>query len=186
MVNDVARSVPRIYAVVENQQADHQASVVELEGIISKQPISILIDPGSNLSYVSPQVVEACALQRKKHAKAWLVQLATWTKRKVAEVIEACPFEMSGLHTQATLNILPLGSYDVLLGMDWLVVHKEKLNCYDKTLECEDEEGNMRVLQGIQKQFQLDRYQHYNLINSVEKGVPCMQYKCSMQQKARS
>jgi hypothetical protein len=56
MVDDVARSVPRIYAVVENWKADHQA------GIISKQPISILIDPGSNLSYVSPQFFESFAL----------------------------------------------------------------------------------------------------------------------------
>jgi hypothetical protein len=46
---------------------------------------------------------------------------------------------MSGLHTQEALNILPLGSYEVLLGMDWLVVHKEKFNFYDETLECEDE-----------------------------------------------
>jgi hypothetical protein len=91
---------------------------VELEGIISKQPISILIDPCYNLSYVSPQGVESCSLQRKKHAKAWSVELATWTKRKVEEVIEDCPFEMSGLHTQATLNILPLGLYDVMLGME--------------------------------------------------------------------
>jgi hypothetical protein len=64
----VARSVPRIYVVVENQQADHRAFVVELEGIVSKQPISILIEPRSNFSYISPQFVEACALQRKKHA----------------------------------------------------------------------------------------------------------------------
>ena len=35
--------------------------------------------------------------------------------------------------------------------MDWLVAHKEKLNCYEKTLECEDEEGNEKLLQGIQK-----------------------------------
>jgi hypothetical protein len=55
MVNDVARIVPRIYASMENRQVDHQAYVVKLEGIISNQPISILIDHGSNLSYVSPQ-----------------------------------------------------------------------------------------------------------------------------------
>jgi hypothetical protein len=61
-VNDVARSMPRIYADVENQQADHQASMVELEGIVSKKPVSILIDSGSNLSYISPRVVEACSL----------------------------------------------------------------------------------------------------------------------------
>jgi hypothetical protein len=44
-VNDVAKSVPRIYATVENRQVDHQASVEELEGIITERPISILIDP---------------------------------------------------------------------------------------------------------------------------------------------
>jgi hypothetical protein len=35
-VNDMARSVLRIYATLENQQADHQASMVELEGIITE------------------------------------------------------------------------------------------------------------------------------------------------------
>jgi hypothetical protein len=44
--------------------------VVDLEGIISKKHVSILIDPSSNLIYLLPQVVETCALQRKKHAKA--------------------------------------------------------------------------------------------------------------------
>jgi hypothetical protein len=37
-VNDVARNVPQIY-VVENRQENHQALVVELEGILSKVPI---------------------------------------------------------------------------------------------------------------------------------------------------
>jgi len=90
-VNDVARSVPRIYIVVENQQAYHQDFVVDMEGIVAMQLNSILIDPGSKLSYISPQFVEACSLQRKKHAKAWLVQLAMGTKRKVVEIIDACP-----------------------------------------------------------------------------------------------
>jgi hypothetical protein len=82
-VNNLAMNVPRIYAAIENRQAYHQASMVEMEGIISKQPIHILVDHGYNLSYVSPQVVEACSLQRKNHAKSWLVQLATRTKQKV-------------------------------------------------------------------------------------------------------
>ena len=53
-VNDVARSMPQIYVAMDNNQDDHQALVVELEGMIANHPISILIDPGSNLSYVSP------------------------------------------------------------------------------------------------------------------------------------
>jgi hypothetical protein len=61
-VNDVARSVPQIYAALDNNQADHQASVVELEGKISNHLVSVLIDPGSNLSYISPRTVDKCKI----------------------------------------------------------------------------------------------------------------------------
>jgi len=58
---------------------------------------------------------------------------------------------MGGFPTQATLNILPLGSYDLLIGMDWLVSYKTKLDYYHKTLECVNEGGRKTTLQGIQK-----------------------------------
>jgi hypothetical protein len=53
--------------------------------------------------------------------------------------------------TQATLNALPLGSYDLLIGMDWLATHKAELDYYYKTLECVSEEGKRITLQGIRK-----------------------------------
>jgi hypothetical protein len=89
-----------------------------MERVISNHIVPILIDPSSNLSYVAPQTVDKCKLQQVKHAKSWLVQLATRTKRKVTKVIPTCQFIMNGLSTEATLNILPLGYYDMLIGMD--------------------------------------------------------------------
>jgi hypothetical protein len=86
-----------------------------MEGMIYSHLFSILIDPGSNLSYFSLQSVEKCKLQQVQHAKSWLVQLATETKRKVSKGILACQFIIYGLYTQGTLNILPLGSYDMLI-----------------------------------------------------------------------
>jgi hypothetical protein len=117
-VNDVARNMPQIYASLDNRQADHQASVVEMEGMIANHLVSILNDLGSNLSYVSPQIVDKCKLQQVKHVKSWLVQVATETKRKVTEVIPTCQYVISEFTTQANLNILPLGSYELLIGMD--------------------------------------------------------------------
>jgi hypothetical protein len=171
-VNDVARSMPQIYAALDNRQDDHQASVVEMEGMISNHPVSILIDPGSNLSYVSPQTVEKCKLQQVKHVKSWLVQLATGTKRKVTEVIPACQFIMNGLPTRATLNMLPLGSYDLLIGMDWLASHKTKLDCYNKTLECEDGEGRRITLQGIQNPVSVRQISSLQVKKYCRKGCP--------------
>jgi len=111
-----------------------------MEGAIANHHVSILIELGSNLSCVSSQTVEKCKLQHVKHVKSWLVQLAIGTKRKVTKVIPACQFVMSGFPTQVNLNILPLGSYDLLIGMDWLNAHKIKLDYYNKTLEFENEE----------------------------------------------
>jgi hypothetical protein len=89
-INDVARIIPWIYVSLDNNQADHQASVVEMEGMIANCQVSILIDPSSNLIYVSPHIVDKCKLKRVKHVNPWLVQLATRTKRKVEKVIPSC------------------------------------------------------------------------------------------------
>ena len=65
--------MPQIYAAVDNKQADHQASVVEMQGMITNHLVSILIDPGSNLSYITPKVVDKYKLQPPKHTKPWFL-----------------------------------------------------------------------------------------------------------------
>ena len=52
-IGDVANKMPRINAGLENQQADHQTSMVEIEGMIEKKSLSILIDADASLSYVT-------------------------------------------------------------------------------------------------------------------------------------
>ena len=49
--------------------------------------------------------------------------------------------ELNGILTEGYLNMLPLGSYGILVGMDWLEVHRDKLDYYDKGLECINNEG---------------------------------------------
>lgn len=44
----------RDYAKVDNSQVNHQESIIEMEGKLQQQVISILIDPYSNYSYISP------------------------------------------------------------------------------------------------------------------------------------
>ena len=46
---------------------------------------------------------------------------------------------MSQFKTKVKLNLLPLGSCDVLIGMDWLEKHRVVLNFFEKTFTCLDE-----------------------------------------------
>ena len=65
---------------------------------------------------------------------------------------------MDGLVTYIDMNVLPLGSYDVLIGMDWLEAHREKIYCYNKTFECLDDEGNIRVVKGFPEVISRGKY----------------------------
>ena len=62
---------------------------------------------------------------------------------------------MNGLKTFADLNIIPLGSYDVLIGMDWLDAHHAILDYHNKAYTCLDEEGNQVTIKGIPRPISL-------------------------------
>ena len=72
-IGDLARTIPRINAALENRQADYQTSMVEVEGKLNKITIYILIDLGAGLSYISPDLVEKCKLLVEKFANSWFV-----------------------------------------------------------------------------------------------------------------
>ena len=82
-MGDVGHSIPRIYASLENGQANHPASIIEMDGNLCDQVVYIFIDLESNYSYVSPNLVDKCGLNKEVHAESWLVQLATGTKKRV-------------------------------------------------------------------------------------------------------
>ena len=68
-VGDMGRSMHQINAAIDGRQADHQYSVVEIEGKIHDTRISVLIDPGDTLSYITPDIVELNKLKKQKHEK---------------------------------------------------------------------------------------------------------------------
>ena len=147
-------------------QAEHQGSIIEMDGKLCDHVISILTYPGSDYSYVSHDLMDKCGLNKELHAESWLVQLATGTKKRVHHWVRACTFDLNGMSTAAYLNVLSLRSYNMLLGMDWLYLHRTKVDCYDKAIECVDDDGEPRVLQGKKK-------------TTSVRMVTTMQAKCS-------
>ena len=110
--------------------------MVEIEGNILNTSISMLIDPGALHSYVSPEIVGVCKLGKFKHEKPWLVQLATGMKHTISKIVKDCEVNLYGFPTRVNVNILPLGSYDGLIGMDTLGLHYVMLGCLHKSILC--------------------------------------------------
>ena len=95
--------------------------------------------------------METCKLDRVKHEKPWLVQLATCTKCKVFEIVRECELNLNCFPTRINLNILPLGLYDILIDMEWLEQQHVMLDCIHNSILCTYSQGNQINIQGIPK-----------------------------------
>jgi len=69
MVNDMAQSLTRIYVALDSRKEDHQASVIEMEGMVTNQTILIMIGLIFYFIYNSLRVMEKNSLQNKNHGK---------------------------------------------------------------------------------------------------------------------
>ena len=129
--------------------------------------ISILIDLGACKSYVSPKIVDESKLGK---VKPRLVQLATCTKQKVSEIVKECEVNLNGFLTKVNLNIIPLGSYDVLIGMDWLERHHVMLDFLHKSILCTDILGNQMKVHGIPNKVSVRQISALHVKKCVRKG----------------
>jgi hypothetical protein len=105
-----------------------------------------------------------------KHTKSWLVKLETKTKRKVVDFIFDFEFSLDGQNIKTNLNILPLGSYDVIIRMDWVEKNKAVLDFYAKTLKYKYIYDTTRIDQGIPKPVSVRQVSTMQFKKCMRKG----------------
>ena len=154
--------------------------MIEVEGMIANQPIAIWIDLGAIHSYIPLNMVSIFHLKRCKNYKSWFVQLATGTRRKINELVKGYPLVMNGLHNFAYWNIIPLGSYDVLIGMDWLYAPHFLLYYRNKTLTCLNEERNQVTVKGIPRPISIRKSTSLQMKRLFRKG--CQLYAAHVEE----
>jgi hypothetical protein len=71
------------------------------------------------------------------------VEMASGAKQKVGGKVTGCALNLGEFVTRVNLYVTILGSYDVVIGMDWLESHKAILNRKTKRLSLDDDEGRI-------------------------------------------
>ena len=75
--------------------------------------------------------------------------------------------------TVANLNMLPLGSYHVLVRMDWLESHHAILDCRDNIISCLNDDGLQVEVKGIPRHVSLRKISALQLRR-------CLRKKCQV------
>jgi len=70
IVEYMGRSIPRIYAALEDRQAKYQSNMIEAEGKIINHPAAILIDSEASRCYIDPKIVDRLHLEKSMLEKS--------------------------------------------------------------------------------------------------------------------
>jgi hypothetical protein len=177
----INKDMGRIYATLDDRQVEYQSNMIEVEGMIINQYVVILIDLGASHCYIDPKIVDCLHLEKSKLGKSSLVQLATGTKRRIHEVVRSCSISLNGVNNSVDLNIIPLGSYDILIGMNWLEKHHDVLDCHSNTFTCLDGDGKQITVKGVPRPISIRDISALQLKRCFKRG--CQLYASHVEGK---
>jgi hypothetical protein len=140
IVGDMGKA-HRIHLAVNNRQAEHQSTVLEMTGTVADETLSILIDPSATESFISGVALKRIKVKAVEQDEFSFVETASGAKQKVGGKVTGSALNLGEFVTRVNLYVTILGSYDVVIGMDWLKLHEAILNCKTKWLILVDDEG---------------------------------------------
>jgi hypothetical protein len=133
---------------MNNFQVEHHSTMLETSGMIIDHHFSILIDPGATEIFVSSVALKRIKVKEIKQYEFRHVEMASGAKQKVGGKVKDCNINLGDLVTSVNMYVTILGSYDIVIGIDWLESHDAILNCNTKWLSLNDDLGHSRVIVG--------------------------------------
>ncbi|GJZ42871.1 putative reverse transcriptase domain-containing protein [Tanacetum coccineum] len=126
--NEGARA--RAYVVVENPQQN--PNVVTGTFLLNDHYACILFDSGAEKSFVSSAFTPFIDISPTALNTSYEVELADGKVVSTNTVLRSCTLVL--LNHVFKIDLLPtrLGSFDVIVGMDWLSYHRAVIDCYEK------------------------------------------------------
>ncbi|GJW09908.1 putative reverse transcriptase domain-containing protein [Tanacetum coccineum] len=106
-----------------------------------------LFDSGADYSFVSTTFIPLLGIKPNDLGFSYEIKIANGQLVEIDKVIKGCNLEIEG--HMFDINLIPFGcgSFDVIIGMDWLSNHKAEIICHEKVVRIPLLDGKMlRVL----------------------------------------
>ncbi|GJR44586.1 putative reverse transcriptase domain-containing protein [Tanacetum coccineum] len=115
---------------------------------LNNQFATVLFDSGADFSFISTEFapllnVEPCIVN-----PVYAIEIVDGKSVEVGRVIRDCKLELG--NSLFIIDLIPLGhgSFDVIMGMDWLSKNKVVIVCHEKVVEIPIDEGGILRVHG--------------------------------------
>ncbi|GKB40855.1 ribonuclease H-like domain-containing protein [Tanacetum coccineum] len=125
---------------------------------------TVLFDSGADFSFISTKFAPLLNVKPSIVSPGYVIEVANGKKEEVDRIIRDCKLELG--NSLFTIDLIPLGhgSFDVIVGMDWLSKNKAEIVCHEKVVRIPLEGGEILRVQGEHPQWRNAMYDEYNAL----------------------
>ncbi|GJU92626.1 putative reverse transcriptase domain-containing protein [Tanacetum coccineum] len=109
---------------------------------------TVLFDSGADFSFIFTDFAPLLNVKLSFVNLGYVIKVADGKKVEVDRIIRDCKLELGT--SLFTIDLIPLGhgSFDVIVGIDWLSEHKAEIVCHEKVVRIPLESGETLLVQG--------------------------------------
>ncbi|KAA3484724.1 zf-CCHC domain-containing protein/RVP_2 domain-containing protein [Gossypium australe] len=169
IVRSDAREPARAYAIRAREEASSPDVITSTFTLFDTDVIA-LIDPGSTHSYVCVNLVSSKTLPVESTEFVIRVSNPLGKCVLVDKVCKNCPLMFRDICFLTNLMLLPFDEFDIILGMDWLILHNAIVNCKRKSIELRSQNSEIVQIESSDLNGLPVVVSSMNALNYVRKG----------------
>ncbi|XP_022007494.1 uncharacterized protein LOC110906706 [Helianthus annuus] len=120
--------------VIGAKDARQDPNVVTGTFLLNDYFAYILFDTGADFSFISIEFKNILGLEPSKLDVPYSIELANGRLIETGEVVKECTLELGEQKFNIDLLPIELGSFDVVVGMDWLSNNRAEVVCHEKII----------------------------------------------------
>ncbi|GKA42084.1 putative reverse transcriptase domain-containing protein, partial [Tanacetum coccineum] len=133
---------------------------------------TILFDFGANYSFISTIFLPLINMKPSVISPDYEIEIASGVKVETNKIIRGCRLELEG-HT-FIIDLIPFGygSFDVIVGIDWLSKLRAKIVCYEKIVQILLSKGDILEVHGERPKRNLKQLKTMKVNEPKLKDIP--------------
>ncbi|GJV18730.1 putative reverse transcriptase domain-containing protein [Tanacetum coccineum] len=118
---------------------------------------TMLFDSGADYRFVSTTFVPLLDIEPSSLGFNYEIEIASGQLVEIKKIIQGCKLEIEG-HT-FNIDLIPFGhgTFDVIIGMDWLSRHRAKIVCHERVVQISLPHGEMLRVYGERPEEKVKR-----------------------------
>ncbi|XP_071738475.1 uncharacterized protein [Rutidosis leptorrhynchoides] len=157
---------------ISTKEAREDPELVTGTFLLNNHLASILFDSGADKSFIDKNFSVAIDRPLTALNTRYAVELANDKLMKVDKIMRGCVLNLSNNLFKVDLMPVELGSFDVVIGMDWLSKNHVDIICAEKSIRIPLENGEELVIQGDKSKVNLNIISRMRAQRYLKKGYP--------------